>query len=297
MTEHYASKNACRELCGVALKICEADLCQARRRVQPCRRPAKTPVKYGANRPRRRKWLYSGKHRTIPVRGLRSQNRAVSPLFFGFAIVPPPIIMRSVCIGPEAGAFLFFPDSRAQVPALWNPGPLCPAGLMRASPPRSEKQDGEGRMDRSALSRRCGGRGNDAVGIDDRLIAGVLVDPLDHVGHEELQRQQQDEDQHEADNGVLQSLLRLLTVLLFLRLGELDAQDHAEDGAGCADDAQQGTKQGIDQTDDRGCNTVKHFVFLQSEFRFYSVFFFQRARFSVFFPCMGVYYHTQRTQT
>ena len=90
------------------------------------------------------------------------------------------------------------------------------------------------------------GRGDNAVRIDNLLRSSVFVYPADHIRHHDLQCKKQDENQQEADDGVLESLLRFFTILLLLCLGKLDAENHAEDGSGCTDDAQQGTQQRID---------------------------------------------------
>ena len=73
--------------------------------------------------------------------------------------------------------------------------------------------------------------------LDGSLV--VVVDPLDHLRGEALQDDQQNEDQQEADNGVLQSALGLFSVLGFFRLGELRAEDDAVDGADGADQQDQ----------------------------------------------------------
>ena len=91
-------------------------------------------------------------------------------------------------------------------------------------------------------------------------IAAVLVDPSDHDGHEKLQTQDQNEDQDEADDGVLQRAFGFLPVLRFLGLGKLDAQNHTVQSARGADDQEHGGQDAVEQGYDRGYDRIKRFL-------------------------------------
>ena len=88
-------------------------------------------------------------------------------------------------------------------------------------------------------------------------VAGVVLDPLDQGIHGQVQSQDQNEDQHEADDGVSQVGLGLLTVLRLFSLGKLHAQQHAVQAAQSGNDGQSGAHQAVDQSNNGRCNAVQ----------------------------------------
>ena len=59
----------------------------------------------------------------------------------------------------------------------------------------------------------------------------MCLDPVLQDGDSDLQRQDKNEDQHEADDGSDQILLGLLSRVLLIRLGDLHSKEDAVDGA------------------------------------------------------------------
>lgn len=78
-----------------------------------------------------------------------------------------------------------------------------------------------------------------------QVLLHLGLDPVLQDGYGDLQRQDKNEDQHEADDGPYQILLRLLSRVMLVRLGDFHPEEDAVDGPYGHDDGNRGPEYGV----------------------------------------------------